>query len=92
MPQYTPTQHNNKEEKKAKKSILYSILYREYINIFISLVSFFYPPPIICEPPLAWPVFHNIAAFVLSLYSTYEREHATFGLLSLANFTKVDVL
>jgi hypothetical protein len=29
---------------------------------------------------------HDIAAFVLDLYFTYEREHVAFGLLSLANF------
>jgi hypothetical protein len=29
---------------------------------------------------------------VLGLYSTYEREHAALGLLSLANFTEDDVL
>jgi hypothetical protein len=32
-------------------------------------------------------VFHNIAAFVLGLYSTYERENATFSFLSRANLT-----
>jgi hypothetical protein len=44
---------------------LYSFLFREF------LVSFFYP-----TPPLVWSVFHNIAAFVLGLYPTYEKEHA----------------
>jgi hypothetical protein len=33
-------------------------------------------------------VFPNIATFVLRLYSTNERKQATFGVLSLANFTK----
>jgi hypothetical protein len=37
-------------------------------------------------------MFHNIAAFILGLYSTYERELVAFGLLILANFTKDDVL
>jgi hypothetical protein len=43
-------------------------------TIFIFLTSFFYPPTLICDLPLAWPVFHNIAIFVLGLYSTYERK------------------
>jgi hypothetical protein len=37
--------------------------------------------------PLVWPVFHNIAACVLGLYPTNERERVAFDLLSLANFT-----
>jgi hypothetical protein len=36
--------------------------------------------------PLVWPVFPNIAAFVLGLYSMYETEHAAFGLLILPDF------
>jgi hypothetical protein len=28
-----------------------------------------------------------LLAFVLGLYSTYERKHAAFGFLNLANFT-----
>jgi hypothetical protein len=35
---------------------------------------------------------NNITAFVLGLYSAYEREHAICGLLSLANFASDDVL
>jgi hypothetical protein len=54
---------------------------------FTFLTSFFYPPSLICDLPLTWPVFHNIAVFVLGLYSTYKRKDVTVGLLSLANFT-----
>jgi hypothetical protein len=42
--------------------------------------------------PLVWPVFHNIATFVLCLYATNEREHVTFGLLSLSYFAEDDIL
>jgi hypothetical protein len=56
-------------------------------TIFKFLVSFFYPTPLVHDLPLVCPVFHIIAAFVLGLYSTYDREHVSFGLLSLANFT-----
>jgi hypothetical protein len=31
-------------------------------------------------------MFKDIVAFILSLLSAYEGEHAIFGLLSLANF------
>jgi hypothetical protein len=55
--------------------------------IFTFWPSFFYPPSLLCDLSLAWPVFHNIAVFVLGLYSTYERKHAAFGLLNLTNFT-----
>jgi hypothetical protein len=64
--------------------ILYSFL---YINHFAFLISSFYPSSLICDLPLVWPVFHNIAVSVLGLYSTYETEHVAFGLLSLDNFT-----
>jgi hypothetical protein len=37
-------------------------------------------------------MFHNIAAFVLGLYFTYEREHEALSLLNLANFTYDDVI
>jgi hypothetical protein len=56
-------------------------------SILKFLVSFFYPTPPMCDLSLVWPVFHSIAVFVLGLYSTYEGEHAAFGLLSLTNFT-----
>jgi hypothetical protein len=56
-------------------------------TIFKFLVSFFSPTPPVHDLPLVQPVFHQIAVFVLGLYATYEREHVTFGLLSLANFT-----
>jgi hypothetical protein len=66
--------------------ILYSFLYREYIY-HINLFNFLlYTPSFICYHPLVWPFFHNIAVFVLGLYSTYERKHATFDLLNLDNF------
>jgi hypothetical protein len=35
---------------------------------------------------------NNITAFILGLKSAYEGEHMIFGLLSLDNFTYVDVL
>jgi hypothetical protein len=41
-------------------------------TIFTFLTSFFYPPPLVCDLPLVWPVFHKIATFGLGLYSTYE--------------------
>jgi hypothetical protein len=59
-------------------------LYSEYINP-IQVLSF--PTFLMHDLPLEWTVFHNIAVFVLGLYSTYEREREAFGLLSLANFT-----
>jgi hypothetical protein len=67
--------------------ILYSFLYREYIN-HIHLLNFFLLASLslIFALPLVWLVFHNISAFVLGLYSTYERKHVAFGVLDLANF------
>jgi hypothetical protein len=42
--------------------IIYSFLYGKYINIFTSLMSFFYTSsPVRCLP-LAWPVFHSCAS------------------------------
>jgi hypothetical protein len=67
--------------------ILYSFLYREYINHIHLLASFFYPSPLLCYHPLAWPIFHNIAIFVLVWYSTYERKSAAFVFLNLVKFT-----
>jgi hypothetical protein len=49
--------------------------------MFTFLTSFIYPPSLVCDLPLVWPVFHDIAAFVLGLYSTYERENMWFSLL-----------
>jgi hypothetical protein len=43
--------------------------------------------PSLAQPPLVWPMFHNIVVFVLGLQSAYEGEHEGSGLLSLANFT-----
>jgi hypothetical protein len=54
---------------------------------FNLLVSLFYSTHPLCDLPLVWPVFHNVAAFVSGLYSTWKREHVIFDLLSLANFT-----
>jgi hypothetical protein len=62
----------------------YSFLYSEY-NDPIHVLGFC--TPFVCDVPIVWAVFHNIDTFVLALYSTNEREHMTFGLLSLANFT-----
>jgi hypothetical protein len=64
--------------------LLYSFLFSVHINP-IQVHSF--PTPLTHEPPLVWPVFHNIAASVLGLYATNEGEHAAFGFLSLANST-----
>jgi hypothetical protein len=66
--------------------ILYSFLYRKCIN-HIHLLNFFYPPSLICDLLLAWPVFHNIAYICIGSITTYERKHASFGFLNLANFT-----
>jgi hypothetical protein len=64
---------------------LYSFLYREYVN-HIQLLSFLLLPCLsIHDLSLVWPVFHDIAAFVLGLYSTYDGEHAALDLLSIAN-------
>jgi hypothetical protein len=59
------------------------ILHTEYMN-HIQVLSFSTPP--MHDLPLVWQIFHDIAVLVLGLYVTYEREHAAFGLLSLANF------
>jgi hypothetical protein len=66
-----------------KNSIL--ILVESISTIFTILTSFFYTP-LKCDLPLMWPVFLNIAVFALGPYSTYEKKHATFGLLNLVNF------
>jgi hypothetical protein len=60
--------------------ILYSSSTGSTSALFI-LTSFFYSSPIVCDLPLACPVFHNIAKFVLGWYSAYEREHVAFVLL-----------
>jgi hypothetical protein len=39
-----------------------------------------------------WSKSNHIAAFALDRKSTYEGEHAIFGLLSLANLAQNDVL
>jgi hypothetical protein len=59
--------------------ILYSSCVGSTSTIFTFLTSFFYPPSLICDLPLTCPVFHNIALFVLGLYSTYERKHSAFA-------------
>jgi hypothetical protein len=45
-----------------------------------------------CYPLSLWSKSNNITAFLLDLKSTYEGEHAMFGLLSLANLTQDDDL
>jgi hypothetical protein len=55
--------------------------------IFIFLISFFFPPQLVCDIPLAWQVIHNIAVFVLGLCFRDERKHVAFALLNLATFT-----
>jgi hypothetical protein len=67
----------------AGLKILYSFCVESTSTIFTFLTSFFYLPPLICDLPLAWPVFHNIAVFILGLYI---RKHAAFDLRNLANF------
>jgi hypothetical protein len=54
---------------------LSSFFYTEYIN-HIQLLSF---PTLVCDLPLMSSVFHNIATFVLGLYSTNLTEHAFAG-------------
>jgi hypothetical protein len=51
------------------------------------LVSFPCPTPPLHSLPLVWFMSYNIAAFILSIQSTYEGEHVAFGFLSLASFT-----
>jgi hypothetical protein len=65
---------------------LYSFLHREYIN---HIQGFSFPTSLMRDLPLVWPVFHNIAVFVLGLYSTYEREHAAFGLWTWLTSLKI---
>jgi hypothetical protein len=68
--------------------LLYLLLYSEPFN-HIQILSFLSFPYSSCahSPLCVWPMSNNITAFVLGLKSTYEGEHAIFGLLSLANFT-----
>jgi hypothetical protein len=47
--------------------ILYAFLYREYINHIHLLPSL--PSPLVCDLSLEWPVFHNIAIYVLGLWN-----------------------
>jgi hypothetical protein len=54
---------------------LYSFLYSGYINPSQVLSC---PTLLLYDLPLVWPVFHNIATFVLGLCSTNEREHVAF--------------
>jgi hypothetical protein len=65
---------------------LYPFLYSACISPIQDLSS---PTPLLCDLPLLWPVLHNIAAFVLALYPTNEKQHVAFGLLSLANLNNV---
>jgi hypothetical protein len=67
--------------------ILYSFLYEEYINHIHLLKFLLLLSPFRVWPSLSMTSYHNIAAFVLRLYSTVERKHVAFGFLSLANFT-----
>jgi hypothetical protein len=68
--------------------LLYLLLYSEHIN-HIQILGFLPFPysSCVCSPLSVWPMFNNITAFVIGLWSAYEGEHAIFGLLSLANFT-----
>jgi hypothetical protein len=53
--------------------ILYSFLYREYIN-YIHLLNFFYPPSLICDLLLEWTDFHSIACICIrSLFHLWEK-------------------
>jgi hypothetical protein len=52
------------------------LIYSEHIN-HIQVLGF----PLVCDP---CPII--LLPFVLDLKSTYDEEHATYGLLSLANF------
>jgi hypothetical protein len=57
--------------------ILYSFLFRKYIN-HIHLLNFHYSPSSISDFPLTWPVFHNIACICIgSVFHIWEK---TFGL------------
>jgi hypothetical protein len=68
--------------------LLNSLLYSEHINHSQALgfLSFPYSSHV-CSPISVWPMSNNITIFVLGLYSTYEGNHANFGLLILDNFT-----
>jgi hypothetical protein len=71
----------------ASLRLLYSLLYSEHIKHFQVLGFLPFPYASRTQSPLSvWPMSNNITAFVLGLWSTYEGEHAIFGLLSLANF------
>jgi hypothetical protein len=41
-----------------------------------------------CSPLSVWPKSNHIAVFALDLKSSYEGEHTSFGLLSLANLAQ----
>jgi hypothetical protein len=71
----------------ANLRLFYSLLNREHINHIqvLGFLSFLYFSHA-CSPLSVWPMSCNITALVLGLYSAYDREHAIFGLLSLANF------
>jgi hypothetical protein len=71
----------------ASLRFLYSFLYSKHINLIqvFGFLPLLYPS--LAQPPLVWPMFHNIVVFVLGLQSAYEGEHEGSGLLSLANFT-----
>jgi hypothetical protein len=45
-----------------------------------------------CSPLVMWSQSNHIATFALDLKSTYEGEHTTFGLQSLADLAQNDVL
>jgi hypothetical protein len=45
-----------------------------------------------CSLLSKWPKSYNIVVFALDLMSTYEGEYTIFGLLSMANLSKNDVL
>jgi hypothetical protein len=35
------------------------------LAVFTFLASFFYPASLVCDLPLAWPVFHNIVCICI---------------------------
>jgi hypothetical protein len=72
----------------ASLRLLYLLLYSEHINCIHVLGFLPFPYSSHARYPLSvWPMSNNTTAFVLGLKSTYEGEHVSFTLLSLANFT-----
>jgi hypothetical protein len=54
--------------------ILYSFLHKKHINHFTFLTSFFYPPSLVCDFPLAWRVSWYCCIYWYWVYSPHRRD------------------